>query len=310
MFRFKLKYLFKNKQTRLILLLTICVSLCITLIGTYSYSKYRQVLDTELNTPNVELLQINQDVTNRAFYESDSKAVDASFHPAILAFISSATERGATLPDELTSYLKTLSTHPDIQSITVISFVNHSVLSTDYGFRANWGDAPDSKWMNWIDEIQKKPLVVKRRMYDGVTAVDPIELLTLARPIVLNGQVGGAVLVNLDYDRFFSKMYIHLSNYQYVYDLEGELIYPKLNLPVPLAEMNKVIAEIDVQPFAYVKVEGHAYMANQTFSNVTGWRLVSLVPMEELLRNVRMARDMMLILSLISILVGCSAMYY
>lgn len=128
--------------------------------------------------------------------------------------------------------------------------------------------------------------------------------------MVQNGAVTGAVLIDLDYDTLFSKMYTHLSSYQFVYNLEGELIYPKLNLPFPLAEMKDVLKEIDVSPFAHVRMDGQAYMANQAFSNVTGWRLVSLVPMEQLLKNVTTARNMMLMLSLISIAVGCSAIYY
>lgn len=308
----KLKYLLANKQTRLILLLTICVSVCITSIGLISYSKYRQVLDTELNIPNVELLQINLDVTNRAFRESDGKAVEASFHPATLEYIRSPSSDNAAKAAELQSYLKTLATAPDIHSIDVIKFADRSLLSSQYGHRAKWEDAPDCTWISWITDIEKKPLLVKRRLYGTGTETElgQTELLSLARPIVQDGQVGGAVMVNMDYDRLFSKMYTHVSNYQYVYNLEGELIYPKLNLPVPLSEMDNVIAALDVRPFAYVKVEGQDYMANQTFSDVTGWRLVSLVPTEQLLKNVKMARDMMLLLSLISILVGCSAMYY
>jgi two-component system response regulator YesN len=88
MLRYKFKYLIKNKQTRLILMLTLGISILITLIGLYSYREYRNALDTELNTPNVELLQINQDVTNRAMRESDNKAVDLSFQPAVIQFIA------------------------------------------------------------------------------------------------------------------------------------------------------------------------------------------------------------------------------
>lgn len=310
MLRFKFKYLFANKQTRLILLLTICVSLSIMTIGLLSYSKYRKVLDTELNTPNVELLQINLDVTNRAFKESDMKAVDVSFHPATLDYASSGTPDNVLKAAGLQSYLQTLSAHPDIHSIAVIKFKDRSMISSQFGYKSAWEAAPDTTWIPWIGEIEKKPLLVKRRMYGGQADAGQVELLSLARPIVQGGQMIGAVMVNLDYDRLFSKIYTHLSNYQYVYNLEGDLIYPKLNLPISPLEMSKVIDGLDYSPFAYVKVEGQDFMANQTFSDVTGWRLVSLVPMEQLLKNVRMARDMMLLLSLISILVGCSAMYY
>ncbi|WP_379128340.1 helix-turn-helix domain-containing protein [Paenibacillus sp. sgz500958] len=311
MLRYKLKYMITNKQTRLVLTLTVSISLLITLIGLFSYRQYREALDTELNTPNVELLQINQDVTNRAIRESDNKAVDLSFHPAVIKYIAAETSANASIADEPLSYLRTLATEPDTHSISVIKFSDHSVLSSEYGYKAKWEDAPDYAWSTWIDEIKEKPLLIKRRMYSGENPqLEGTELLSLARPIVQEGVITGAVLINMDYDWLFSQMYTHLSNYQFVYNLDGELIFPKLNLPFSLTEMNDVLSLIDVSPFAHVSINGQDYMANQTFSNVTGWRLVSLVPMEQLLKNVTIARNMMLLLSLISIIVGWSAIYY
>lgn len=222
MLRFKLKYLLNNKQNRLILMLTAGVSLLITLIGLFSYREYRNALDTELNTPNVELLQINVDVTNRAFRESDNKAVDLSFHPAVLKYIEAATGDNAGIAAEPQEYLKTLATEPDVHAISVIKFKDHSVLSSGYGYVSSWGNAPEHAWESWIGEIKEKPLLIKRRLYTGTDSrLRETELLSLARPVVENGEVTGAVLIDLDYDMLFSKMYTHLSNYQLVYNLEG-----------------------------------------------------------------------------------------
>ncbi|MDQ0196519.1 helix-turn-helix domain-containing protein [Paenibacillus wynnii] len=311
MLRYKFKYLLKNKQTRLILMLTLGISILITLIGLYSYREYRNALDTELNTPNVELLQINQDVTNRAMRESDNMAVDLSFQPAVIKYIAAETSNNEAAVNEPLSLLKSAATEPDIHSISIIKFKDQSVLSSEFGYKAAWEDAPDFEWSAWIDEIKEKPLLIKRRLYNGDNPkLRGTELVSLARPIVQNGEISGAVMINLDYDWLFSQMYTHLSNYQFVYNLDGELIYPKLNLPFTVAEMNEMLTLIDVSPFAHVSIKGQDYMANQTFSNVTGWRLVSLVPMEQLLKNVKIARNMMLLLSFISICVGCSGIYY
>ncbi|MGG1672377.1 AraC family transcriptional regulator [Paenibacillus sp. NRS-1783] len=315
MLRLKLRLILKNKQTRLILLLTLSVSLIISVIGLLSYSGYRKGLDTELNTPNIELLQINLDVTNRAFRESDNKALDAAYSRDVEAFARLQTDEksqsnNASVIKRLQKYLKALSSHEEIHSAEVISFENHALVSSEYGYLSDWDQAPDTTWVPWIRDIQRKPLLIKRRWYGTNHENGTVELLSLARPVVKDGQVIGAVLVDLDYDRFFSKLYIHLSNSQYVYDLEGELIYPKLKSSVPLNEMDRVLKELDVSPYAYVKVGGMEYMVNQTFSDVTGWRLVSLVPMDKLLKHVKLARNMMLWLAFISILAGCSAVYY
>ncbi|WP_342414986.1 AraC family transcriptional regulator [Paenibacillus sp. FSL R10-2782] len=314
MLRLKLRLILKNKQARLILLLTLSVSLIISVIGLLSYSGYRKGLDTELNTPNIELLQINLDVTNRAFRESDNKALDAAYSRDVEAFARLQTDEkslsNASVIKRLQKYLKALSSHEEIHSAEVISFENHALVSSEYGYLPDWDQAPDTTWVPWIRDIQRKPLLIKRRWYGANHENGTVELLSLARPVVKDGRVIGAVLVNLDYDRFFSKLYIHLSNSQFVYDLEGELIYPKLKSSVPLNEMDRVLQELDVSPYAYVVVGGMEYMANQTFSDVTGWRLVSLVPMDKLLKHVKLARNMMLWLAFISILAGCSAVYY
>ncbi|WP_046227580.1 AraC family transcriptional regulator [Paenibacillus dauci] len=308
MLRLRLKFLLQNKQTRLILLLTLCLSLLITAIGLFSYSRYRQELDSELNTPNIELLQINLDVTNRAFRESDNKAVDASFQPDVLKYIRQGANADPALVSRVQQYLHTVSAGHEIQSIDIIRFHDQSVISSTSGYH-NWQKAPDRTWTGWIEQIHNKPLLIERRWQGTNPAQGETELLSLARPVLTDNQVTGAVLINLDYDRFFSNFYIHLSSSQYVYDLDGRLIYPKLDRSVPAAGMQQVLDELGVQPYAYVQLNGQSYMANQTFSDVTGWRLVSLVPTEQLLKNVKLARNMMLLLSLISILIGCAAMY-
>lgn len=139
MLRFKLKYLLQSRQNRLILMLTAGVSLLITVIGLFSYREYRNALDTELNTPNIELLQINVDVTNRAFRESDNKAVDLSFHPAVLSYIDAAKADNRGRAAAAQEYLKALATEPDVHAISVVKFKDRSVLSSRYGYVPSWG---------------------------------------------------------------------------------------------------------------------------------------------------------------------------
>ncbi|RRJ63485.1 AraC family transcriptional regulator [Paenibacillus oralis] len=319
MFRMKFKFLLQNKQTRLILLLTVFVPVCITSIGLYSYSQYRSGLDTELNAPNVELLQINLDVTNRAFREADNEAVDISYDPGVLSYIFGQASGREPSVQELRSYLHSRLKEPDIHSVHLVRFRDRTVISTRFEGKPAWADASDSHWSGWIQEIRDKPLLIKRRVYGngGETGesnpkrlTGQTEVLSLVRPVVRGGEVGGAVIVNLDYDSLFSKTYTHLSDYQFVFNLDGELIYPKLNLPFTSEEMRGVIADLDVRPFDYVKVRGQDYMANQAFSDVTGWRLVSLVPLEELLKSVTLTRNVLLLFSLVSAGIGCAAMYY
>lgn len=55
MLRLKLR-MKRKKQTRLMLLFTLCVSFVISGIGLLSCSRYHKGLDTEPNTPIIELL--------------------------------------------------------------------------------------------------------------------------------------------------------------------------------------------------------------------------------------------------------------
>ncbi|MDO3411645.1 AraC family transcriptional regulator [Saccharibacillus sp. CPCC 101409] len=306
--RFWFRYTLKNTPLRLILLLTAGLSILVLLVAFFSYNHYRKALDLEINTPNVELLQINADVTNREVRAADSGAVDASFHPSVARLLNASAERQPDLAKTTLDYLQTLSLQSDIRAIAVVDFRHGSVLSSDYGYRADWNEAPDRGWSTWIREAESKPLLLKRRTEEGGAA--NTELLSVVRPVSENGRTIGAVVVDLDYDLLFSKMYLHPNSYQYVYDLDGHRIYPKLESPVPAGEMTQVISQIDVRPFDYVHVLGQDYLANQAFSDATGWRMISLVPMDQLLKNARIARNAMLSLALVSVLAGAAAVSF
>ncbi|WP_172196074.1 cache domain-containing protein [Saccharibacillus qingshengii] len=301
MSRFLFRYTFKNKPLRLILLLTAGLSALVLLVALFSYHHYREALDQEINTPNVELLQINADVTNREVRAADSGAVDASFHASILALLNASAGEQPDFAKAALDYLQTLSLQSEIRGIAVVDFTHGSVLSSAYGYRTDWNLAPDRGWSPWIREAESKPLLLKRRTLEEKGAPST-ELLSVVRPVAQNGRTIGAVIVDLDYDALFSKMYRHPNSYQYVYDLDGHRIYPKLDDPVSQGEMERVIAQIDVRPFEYVKLDGQDYLANQAFSDVTGWRMVSLVPMDQLLKNAKIARNALLSLALVSVL--------
>ncbi|MEJ8305820.1 AraC family transcriptional regulator [Saccharibacillus sacchari] len=309
MSRFFFRYTLQNKSLRLIVGVTAGLSALMLLVALFSYNHYRKALDQEINTPNVELLQINADVTNREVRAADNGAVDASFHASVIALLNASASDQASLAGAALDYLKTLSLQSDIRGIAVVDFAHGSVLSSDYGYRADWNAAPDRGWTPWIREAENKPLLLKRRTAEPDGA-PPLELLSIVRPVSDQGRVVGAVVVDLDYDALFSKMYLHPNTYQYVYDLDGHLIYPKLDNPLPRGEMDNVLAQLDVRPFEYVKVDGRDYLANQAFSDVTGWRMISLVPMDVLLKNAKTARNAMLSLAVISVLAGGAAVSF
>ncbi|MET3211815.1 UNVERIFIED_CONTAM: hypothetical protein ABIC26_004783 [Paenibacillus sp. PvR008] len=93
--------------------------------------------------------------------------------------------------------MKALSSHEEIHSAEVISLENHALVSSEYGYVPDWDQAPDTTWVPWIRDIQRKPLLIKRRWYGTNHEHGTVELLSLARPVVKDGQVIGAVLVNL-----------------------------------------------------------------------------------------------------------------
>ncbi|MDF2960759.1 MAG: transcriptional regulator, AraC family [Paenibacillus sp.] len=310
LFWVKTKILFSNKQTQLILYLTLFVSVFITSVGLFLYENYKGILDKELNQPHTELLQINLGVTNRAFREADEQGVKVSFHSTTLNYVQGGLEAKDKTASLLSSYLNTVAFHEDIHSVYVLDVKNKLLVSDKSEQSLEWAGFPDQTWLPWVEAMKTKPLLIKRRTLGTADQAGSLELISLYRPILVERQLIGIVIVNMDYDRFFSKIYPQLETPQYIFSLEGEIIYPKLKPEVPLEELYKAIDTLGVRPFGEVKLEGQSYLGNQAFSDMTGWRWVSLVPLDQLLKNVRLVRDIVFLLSLASIIVGSAAIFF
>ncbi|NOU94650.1 helix-turn-helix domain-containing protein [Paenibacillus sp. LMG 31456] len=310
LFWVKAKILFSNKQTKLIIYLTFFVFIFITSVGLFLYENYKGILDRDLNQPYTELLQINLGVTNRAFREADDQAVKVSFHSSTLNYVQgelAAKQKDASL---LSSYLNTIALNEDIYSIYVLDLKNKLLVSDKSAQSLDWASFPDQTWAPWVETMKTKPLLIKRRSLGSENKQGTVELISLYRPIIKDHELIGVVIVNVDYDRFFSKIYPQLDTPQYIFSLEGDVIYPKLGTEVPLQELYKAVEMMGVRPFAEVKLEGQSYLGNQAFSDMTGWRWVSLIPLDELLKDVRRVRDLVFLLSLASIIVGSAAIFF
>jgi AraC-like DNA-binding protein len=276
----------------------------------FSYFNYKDILDKELNQPQTEMLQINLDITNRSFRDADEQAVRASFHPNTLSFIQAAPQSKQEKAAILYSYLNTIAFHKDIHSIYIVDLKNKQLVTSVSDQSYEWMKYPDQSWIPWTDTMKTKPLLIKRRTLEQSDNTKKEEVISLFRPILLDQELVGLVIVNVDYDRLFSEIYTQIKVPYYIYNLEGELIYPKLDMQVPVSEMQKAIEVLGIRPFGEVKLEGQSYLANQAFSDMTGWRWVSLIQLDQLLKNVRLVRNIVFLLSLLSILIGCSAIYY
>ncbi|CAG7636660.1 helix-turn-helix domain-containing protein [Paenibacillus allorhizosphaerae] len=309
LFWVKAKLLFSDKQTKLIVYVTLFVSAFITSVGLFLYDNYKDILDNELNQPHNELLQINLDVTNRAFREADEHAVKVSFHTNTLRYIRANPQMKQESAALLSSYLNTIAFDEDVHSVYVLDVRNKQLVSSGTAGSLDWANFPDQSWQPWVEPMRTKPLLIKRRTLGTEDNTVPTELISLLRPIIADGEFLGIVMVNVDYDRFFSKIYTQLKTPQYIFSLEGDLIYPKLKTEVPLEELYKAIDWLGVRPFGEVKLEGQSYLGNQAFSDMTGWRWVSFIPLEQLLKNVKMIRDIIFLLSLASIIVGTAAIF-
>ncbi|MFD0682230.1 MULTISPECIES: helix-turn-helix domain-containing protein [unclassified Paenibacillus] len=310
LFWVKAKILFSNKQTKLIIYLTFFVSLFITSVGIFLYENYKSILDKDLNQPYTELLQINLGVTNRAFREADDQAVKVSFHSSALNYIHGelpAKQKDAAV---LSSYLNTIALNEDIHSVYVLDLKNKLIVSDKLAQSLDWASYPDQSWAAWVETMKTKPLLIKRRSLGNINNPESVELISLYRPILADHELIGIVIVNVDYDRFFSKIYPQTEAPQYIFSLEGEVIYPKLRTELPLEELYKAVEMLGVRPFGEVKLGGQSYLGNQAFSDMTGWRWVSLIPLDELLKNVKLVRDLVFMLSLASIVVGCAAIFF
>lgn len=109
-------------------------------------------------------------------------------HLHVLQTDEKSLSNNASVIKRLQKYLKALSSHEEIHSAEVISLENHALVSSEYGYLSDWDQAPDTTWVPWIRDIQRKPLLIKRRWYGTNHEHGTVELLSLARPVVKDGQ--------------------------------------------------------------------------------------------------------------------------
>ncbi|WP_166241040.1 helix-turn-helix domain-containing protein [Paenibacillus turpanensis] len=309
---FREKLFYTSKQLKLSFFLTLLVSSFISFVSFFLYYDYRSKLDRELHQPNAELLQMNIDVTNRAFRSYDSKAVQLSFHPAALGYVTASTEDKKKAASELHFYFKETVYEEEIVSVYVVDAVRQRMVSSVNGVEYSISEGSDQSWAAFIQEMERKPLLIKRRTEGSGHASQSqgAELISLYRPIRSEGKLAGLVVVNLDYDRLFTTIHTQLKAPQYIFNLDGELIYPKKNLAIGEADMRHVVETLNIRPFTEVKLDSRLYLANQAFSDMTGWRWVSVISLDDLLTHARLVRNIIVSLSLLSILIGCIAIYY
>jgi len=293
-------------------LTTLSVSIFIASVGLFLYHDYRNNVDRELNRPHIELLQINLDVTNRAFRKYDEHAAKLSFHPAVLEYVIASLGRKNDAAAALAADLVPDALRDDIHSVYIVDVSNRRLAASGEAADFEFDAFRDTTWMKRIDELRSKPLLIQRRTMGrpGVPEQLATELISIYRPILINDRLAGAVIVNLDYDRFFTTIYSQIKNPQYIYNLDNELIYPKRSEHFTAEDLALAIDTLGIRPFGEVKLDGRAYLANQAFSDVTGWRWMSFVPLDDLLKNARLVRNIVILLSFASIAIGCAAVWY
>ncbi|WP_019534667.1 helix-turn-helix domain-containing protein [Paenibacillus ginsengihumi] len=309
---YRIKMLLTNRQSLLIFTLTLVISTLISAISLLLYYDYRDKLDKELNQPIAELLQINRDATNREFRQYDNKAVQLSYHPSVVQYVSPSLDSNQETIASIQAYVKAAANEDEVHSIYVVDLNRGRVLSSNSEKEQAMDTMGDRTWIPWSKELETKPLLITRRSGGGgpEPAPVPTELISLIRPIRHEERLAGLVIINIDYDRLFTGIHANLEAPQYIFSLDGELIYPKTNLPIKESDMRRVVAELSILPFKNVRLGGQDYLANQTFSDMTGWRWVSVISLEDLLKNARLVRNIIVMLSLLSILIGCVAMCY
>jgi len=301
-----------NKQLRLIFFLTFFVFLFIASISIFLYNDYRSKLDKNLNLPHIELLQINLDVANQAFEEFDTIAKQLSYHPTAHYYVTASIHERKDSAYLLLSYLKSVSYGDDVHSIYIVDLYNKRILSSlsDYDQDWVWTEASDQTWIPWVEEMNNTPMLITRRKMGLGVNMNNKELISLFRPIKVNDKLVGTVIINVDYDKFFANIYSQVNTPQYIFDFEGELIYPDLNLPIQASEVRKAMNVMGDRPFQEVELDKRTYLANQAYSGVTGWHWISFIPLEDLLKNAYLVRNIIVSLCILSILIGYLAIHY
>jgi AraC-like DNA-binding protein len=304
-----------NTQARLVLLLTVAVSLLIAGVGLTSYYASKSVLQREWSEPQHQRLDFGMAVIDRYIAEADKLAVQVALHANVYRFLTSEQQASYDNITGLYEFLDTLRTNaPYLESIYVYDIARESFVSTPHGFSSRKETFPDSAWVEVADRFGDRTTLVGKRIIPEGARYAGTERITLYRQIRIGGEFKGIVALTFKSDYLFDPMTAdsisgpHSS--QFLFDRDGTLLYASAGTGIDPAAVLAALQRNREEPYGDFDYEGRRLLLSHARSPLTEWDYVSVVPQDQLLAKSRTIRNVVLSVSFAALLVGGIAIFF
>lgn len=303
-----------DTQIRLLLILMIPIIFIILIVGFSSYYTSKEILQQELNEPQHQMLTINMNLIDEYLMESDQIAVKLALDNDVTRFLTNHAQPSYQNITEIYDKLTTITNNASfIQSIYIYSLKNDSFVAIPQGFSSSSAVFNDAEWTSVIDEFKETSMVVKYRdlpegaKYKGSN-------ISLFRKINLNGEAMGIVAINLNQTELFSKLKSaaeqQSNSMQYILDQNNTILHTTKNHTFDLETVQFVKEEISKGNLSNITYNDKILLANQIESDYTGWKYISVVSQENILAKSKTILDVIIIVSIISLIIGGAAIFF
>ncbi|UOQ84895.1 AraC family transcriptional regulator [Gracilibacillus salinarum] len=303
-----------DTQTRLLLILMIPVLFIILTVGFSSYYTSKEILQQEINEPQSQILQMNMHYIDEYIEESDKIAVKLALDNNIFRFITNPTTFSYPNIKEIYDKLTTITQNASyVQSIYIYNTNKDSFVAIPQGYSSSSATFNDAGWTDVVKELQDQPMVVKYRdLPDGARYKG--SNITLFRKISIKGEVQGVVAINLNESELFAKLKSstdpNSNSMQYILDPNNTILYKTSNRNFDAETIDFINHEVREGNLTNIRYNDKVLLANQTESEFTGWKYVSVVSQESILAKSKTIRDVVFVVSLIALIIGAIAIFF
>ncbi|WP_028549469.1 helix-turn-helix domain-containing protein [Paenibacillus sp. UNC451MF] len=310
-----LKYYLSDTQTRLVLMLTIFVSLIILAVGLTSYYTSKSVLQSELSEPQHQSLRIGMNYIDKYIQDTNYIAIKVALQSNVYNFLTMQEQNSYSNINQLYQFLETLlGNSPYIESIYIYDRARESFVGYPQGFSSRAVTFADSDWVDVADRFGDKLMLVSSRVVAASGNNPASNKVTLFRKILIQGQFKGIVAVNFKSDPLFHNMnpeYVSgLNRMQFIIGKEGEPIYSAGNGTIEISTVRKALQQLNGEPFGDFDYNGKRLLVSHARSPVTDWDYVSFVPQDNLLAKSTSIRNVVLAVSFIALVFGGIGIFY
>lgn len=310
-----LKSILSTTQTRLVLVLTVSVSLIILAVSLTSYYTSRSVLQSELSETRYQSLSIGMNFIDNYIHETDSAAIKIALHTNVYRFLTMEEQNSYNNVTQLYEFLKTvLDSSPYIESVYIYDITHQSFVGYPLGFSSRASTFPDADWIDVASQFGDEMTIVKSRKLPEKIKNAGDDQVTLFRKINIQGEMKGILAINFNNTLLFSHMipdYVsRLEGMQYIFDQEGNPVYSVGSDSIPSLAVGEALAQIGSRKYGEFSYDGHRRLLTHIQSSTTGWQFVSVVSQDKLLGKLDTIRAAVLAVSFITLVLGGAAISY